>query len=103
MLTGTVPFGKLSGTEVAIKVIEGERPSKPANALKLGLSDKVWKLLEECWQAERTIRPLVKDVLSRVKAAALGGGILSPTGSISERYEGPLSAFNEYGRSLHHA
>ena len=98
-----MPFGKLSGIEVVIKVIEGVRPSKPANAPKLGLSDKVWKLLEECWQAERSIRPPVKNVLSRVKAAALGCGTLSPAGSISERYEEPLSAFNKYGGSLHHA
>lgn len=35
------------------KVLEGTRHSKTTNALEFGLSYKVWKLPEDCWQMER--------------------------------------------------
>ena len=100
MLTGTLPFGKLSGSEVVFKVVEGGKPSKPANAPELGISDKVWNLLEDCWQTERTLRPSIKGVLGRVKAAASSCGMLSPVGGVPQPYEAPLSAFDKWGRSF---
>jgi hypothetical protein len=81
------------------KVLGGGKPSKPTNALELGLSDKVWKLLEECWRAECTLRPSVKDVLGRVKAAASVRGTLSPVGDVPYRYEDPELDLNKFGRS----
>ncbi|KAF9648265.1 kinase-like protein [Thelephora ganbajun] len=96
VLTGTLPFGKLSGSEVVFKVLGGDKPSKPANALELGLFDKVWKLLEGCWQTERTLRPSVKDVLGRIKAAASVCGTLSPVGGVPQRYEDPDSDFTKF-------
>ncbi|KAF9647120.1 kinase-like protein [Thelephora ganbajun] len=87
VLTGTLPFGKRSGPDVTFKVLGGDKPPKPANALELGLSDKVWELLEDCWQTERTLRPSVKDILGRVKAAASACGALSPVRGVSQWYE----------------
>ena len=81
MLTGTLPFGRIAGSEVVFKVVGGGKPSKPTDALELGLSDKVWELLEECWQSDRTARPSVKDVSSRVKVAASICGTLFPVGA----------------------
>jgi len=103
VLTGTPPFGKLPMPEVVSKVLEGERPTKPANALELGLSDEVWKLLEDCWQTQRELRPSVKDVLDRVKGAASVCGTLPPVESVPERYEDPESDFSKFGRSLSHS
>ena len=92
----------MSGSEVFFKVLGGERPSKPANALELGLSDEVWKLLEDCWQTDRISRPSVRDVSDRVKGAASVCGILSSVGVAPQRYEDPDSDFGEFGRSLSH-
>ena len=100
VLTGTLPFGKISGSEVVFKVLMGGRPSKPANAPKLGLSDDIWELLEGCWETERTSRPSVEGVLTRAKAAALVCGVLSPVGDVPYRYEEPDSDFSKFGMSL---
>jgi hypothetical protein len=100
VLTGTLPFGKQTGSEVVFKVLVGTRPQKPANALGLGLSDKVWKLLEDCWQADRKLRPSVKDVQGRVKSAASACGILSSVGDIAQRHEDPDSDFTKFGAPL---
>ena len=100
MLTGLSPFGELSASEVVFEVLNGGRPSRPANALELGLSDKVWKLLEDCWQTERALRPSVEDVLGRVKAAASVCGTLPTVKGIPKLYEDPASDFTKFGRSL---
>jgi serine/threonine protein kinase len=94
VLTGTLPFGKQ--TEVVFKVLRGERPSKPENALELGLCDKVWKMLEECWQEERELRPPVENVLGCIKSAASACGILSPVGGVTQRQEDLDSGFNKF-------
>lgn len=109
VLTGTIPFGRKTGPEVVIKVLGGVRPSKPTNALDLGLSDDVWELLEDSWQTEREQRLPVKDVLVRVKLAASTCGILSPVddvvqlspvGGVVQRYDEPDSDFTMFGTSL---
>lgn len=97
MLTGTPPFAKLSTSEVLTKVLGGERPLKPPNAPELGLSDKVWKLVEDCWQAGRTLRPSVKDILGCVKAAAWACGPLSSVGGAPETHEGADTCFSNFG------
>lgn len=99
MLTGTLPFGKQTETGVVVKVLSGERPPKPTNALELGLSDEVWKLLEDCWQTERKLRPLVKDVLACIKSAASACGTLSPVGA-AQLHEDPDSHFVRLGTHL---
>jgi len=90
----------LSGPEVVFKVLVGERPSKPANALELGLSDEVWKLLEDCWKTDRFSRPSVRDVSDRVKRAASVCGILSSVRDAPQQYEDSDSDFGEFGGLL---
>ena len=98
VLAGTLPFGNLSGSEVVFKVVGGAKPSKPANALEAGLSDEVWKLLEDCWQTQWTLRPSIKVVSSRVRAASSLCGVLSPVGGVPQRHEDPQSDFDKFGR-----
>ena len=100
VLTGKLPFGKISGSEVVFKVVGGGKPSRPADSLELGLSDDVWELLEDCWKTVHTSRPSIEGVLPRVKAAAFACGILSPVGGIPQRYEDPDSDFAKFGGSL---
>ena len=96
VLTGTLPFGKRPGWEVVFKVVEGTRPTKPENASQLGLSGKVWTLLEECWQTDRELRPSVRDVLGRVKSAASSCGTLPSVGYAAQRPEEPDSDLHDY-------
>ena len=73
------------------------------DALELGLSDKLWKLLEDCWQTDRFSRPSVRDVSDRVKGAASVCGILSSVGGAPQRYEDSDSDFGEFGGLLSHS
>ena len=97
VLTGTLPFGKRSGWEVVFKVVEGTRPTKPEKASQLGLSGKVWTLLEDCWQTDRELRPSVRGVLSRVKSAASSCGTLPSVGYVAHQKEEPDSDIHDYG------
>lgn len=100
MLTGTLPFGKQTGSEVIFQVLQGTKPSKPTNATELGISDNVWGLLEDCWQTERQLRPPVKNVLERVKLAASACGTLPPVKGVAQRHEDSESPFSKFGASL---
>ena len=103
VLTGRTPFGRQTEPGAVIKVLGGMGPSKPINALDLGLSDKIWKLLKGCWETGHEDRPPVKDVLVCLKEAASTCGILSPVGYVIQRYkqyEVLDSGFNEFGTSL---
>jgi len=102
VLTGTLPFGGLPGPEIVFKVLEGGKPLKPENASGLGLSEKVWKLLEDSWQSDRKLRPSVTDVSSRVKVAASVCGTLSSVGGVTQRQDDPDSDLFKFGRSLLH-
>ena len=73
----------MSGSELVLKIMEGEKPTKAANALELGLSDEVWNLLEGCWQVDRALRPSIEDVSARINAAAfVCGMLLSPQSGV---------------------
>jgi serine/threonine protein kinase len=65
VLTGRWPFYPRREAEVMHAVISGERPSKPENAEKIGITEVVWDLLRECWREDRATRPNISDVLGR--------------------------------------
>lgn len=103
MLTGKLPYGKIFGSEVIFRVLGGEQPSKPVNALELGLSAEVWKLLQSCWQSQRTLRPPIRDVSDRVKIAASVCGTLPSVGSVPQRHVDPDSNFTKFGGLFPHS
>ena len=82
------------------KVMGGEKPLKPPNALELGIFDKVWNLLEDCWQFQPALRPSIEGVLGHIKAAASVCGILSPVGGVPQRYGDQESDFTKFGGSV---
>jgi len=85
---------------VVITALKGGMPLKPANALELGLSDGVWKLLEDCWKTDHALRPPIKDVSARVKVAASVCGTLSSVGGVTQAYGGLELDSAKFGRSL---
>lgn len=100
VLTGKTPFSERTGHEATFQVLKGVRPTKPTNASNLGLSDIVWELLEGCWQTDRQRRPSVRDVLSRVKSAALACGVLPAVGGVVQRRDDQDSLFTKFGMPL---
>ena len=71
MLTGTTPFARRGKTELACKVVlEGERPRRPRDSEKLGFTDKVWEVLQKCWEKVPSARPRVDLISTCLKGAA---------------------------------
>jgi hypothetical protein len=51
-------------------IVDGVRPSKPAEAAKLGFTDGLWWAVGCCWLPNRDMRLDVETVLSRLTHAA---------------------------------
>jgi hypothetical protein len=54
---------------VVNQIMEGVRPKKPEEAKRLGFSNKLWKMVELCWQEDRNARPVVEEILSALNEA----------------------------------
>ena len=67
IFTGKFPFPDDTDMNVHLMVMKGKRPSKPADASKLGLSSTAWKLVEECWNKKRDKRPEMEYVVARLR------------------------------------
>jgi serine/threonine protein kinase len=65
ILTGKQPFLLRREARVILAVISGERPPKPENAEKIGITEVMWDLLRECWKEDRAARPNISDILGR--------------------------------------
>ena len=68
-MTGTVPFSETKrATEIVPKVLRGDRPSKPLGdeAVRHGLTDKIWELLTCCWKVDPKERPTIEEVLEEL-------------------------------------
>lgn len=61
-----MPFHSLQGSEIAFRVIRGDRPAMPANANNIGISNALWELLIECWNPNYNRRPEIKRVLQHL-------------------------------------
>ncbi|KAJ6495966.1 kinase-like domain-containing protein [Mycena vulgaris] len=69
ILTGMPPFSELTNdTAVGMRVIGGQRPSKPGVASPAGL----WTLLENCWAQISDQRPTMTAILERLVGLSIG-------------------------------
>jgi len=57
------------------------------------IPDSVWKLLEDCWQTERTLRPSVGDVSGFVRTAVVHSprSVVCPNSAKTPRQTSPIS------------
>ncbi|KAJ3545188.1 hypothetical protein NM688_g5653 [Phlebia brevispora] len=61
------PFNNVRrDVEVSHYVVNGKRPPRPENSF--WISDRMWKLIEECWDRDWTKRPTMKEVVRRLEA-----------------------------------
>ncbi|KAG6905434.1 hypothetical protein DXG01_002744 [Tephrocybe rancida] len=68
-----IPFADLDPYPIMLAVIEGQRPTRPRQCehwktpcLETGLDDKLWALVERCWDADPTRRPSMNAVLQEL-------------------------------------
>ena len=101
VLTGTYEVLFRGATvEMAMSVVEGKRPRKPKNALRIGLSDPLWDFVRRCWDGRSELRPTVTEVVLQLGRAAAGwNGAMEPhvliKGIVSETTE-PESESREH-------
>lgn len=63
VFTGRVPFEGRKNEVVMFFVSQGGRPEMPAHAQVVGLTAKVWTLLESCWEQDPERRPTMEEVV----------------------------------------
>jgi len=69
VLTGELPFPRLWVAEIAVKVVEGVRPTKPENASTIGFSDSLWSFARRCWDHRVELRPKITEAVSQLERA----------------------------------
>ena len=52
------------------EIVKGVRPKKPEGAKHLGISNELWRTLEQCWLENSNARPGVEEILSSLNEAA---------------------------------
>lgn len=88
IFTGCVPYyDHLRDPTVVFKVILGIRPERPPLATRLGLSDMVWELMEQCWQGDWRHRPRISTVLQTLREAFSQYGFLAERPPVWPLYE----------------
>lgn len=65
VFTDKAPFDGQPPAKVVLCIQSGERPEMPGDAQGAGLTVKVWRLLESCWQQDPKKRPTMKEVVRR--------------------------------------
>ncbi|KAG6827259.1 hypothetical protein H0H92_012596 [Tricholoma furcatifolium] len=88
MYTGQLPFFETKRDYgVLLKVGRGERPGKPLDGIcqSHGLTDIIWRLIEECWAHSPSKRPNASQIVERLQISTIndpqvpeGWGDLSP-------------------------
>jgi len=68
VLTRKAPFDGQQPAMVAERIRSGERPRMPRNGQGVGLTGKMWKLLESCWHQNPKERPMMEEVVRRWEA-----------------------------------
>lgn len=60
VFTGMVPFGTCQPSMAAIAIMRGDRPPRPAHT---ACSNKLWELIQRCWDGMPHLRPDISEVL----------------------------------------
>lgn len=79
VLTGKVPFISSTLAGVVIAVTNGQRPHKPMDLGKVGMTERVWDLMEKCWNPNRMARPTIIQVLEKFYEFTGGNKVTNST------------------------
>ena len=75
MFTGAIPFNNSLPAVAALAIMGGERPGRPRH---VALTDRLWLLLQQCWDQDPHLRPSISEVL-RVLVPSVPHSIGLPT------------------------
>ena len=63
VLSGHVPFFRLSTVAAVLKVLDGKCPTRPRGVEGWWFPDSIWDTLECCWKRSPRDRPEIKEIL----------------------------------------
>ena len=67
VFTGAIPFSNDSSPMAMLAVMRGRRPPRPTHPV---FTEKLWTLMQRCWDQDPRLRPEASEVL-RVLLASL--------------------------------
>ena len=85
--------------ELVWATLSGIRPSKPANAETVGISESLWELIQKCWDGVSGWRPQIREVVAGVGRAANNWHTDMPPGSAQPEVADNIEEPNEPGYS----
>ena len=94
VLTGRPPFGAggRRQAEIILRVIEGQRPSKPEKAGDIGFGGGTWDLVQQCWNQDRVKRPTVDKIRKHFHRVAGTSKVVPPGPTVPDHESGNSSA-----------
>ncbi|KAF9789504.1 kinase-like domain-containing protein, partial [Thelephora terrestris] len=66
--SGTVPFPEIRSPAVPVAIMKGNRPNRPVHP---GLTEPLWRLVQECWKDTAGDRPEIADVIKELKRTSV--------------------------------
>ena len=103
VLMGDQPFHNTKSTELVHHISNGVHPDKPENPEAIGITTPLWRLIQKCWDGERTRRPRIQDIVAGVGNAAANWHTDMPLGGTEHREEPvseELSSDSKHGEFL---
>ncbi|KAH9989790.1 kinase-like domain-containing protein [Russula vinacea] len=68
VFTGKDPYHSYSDHYVSYLLIKGTQPEHPGDAaVQVGLSQKMWDLMQSCWQCDTAQRPSMSEIQSMIR------------------------------------
>jgi serine/threonine protein kinase len=69
LFSGVVPFHGVADTKTAMRVVQGQRPSRPSaeSQCMLEPEDDMWKIISGCWSQAREDRPTMTEVCEHLR------------------------------------
>ncbi|KAJ7107552.1 hypothetical protein C8R44DRAFT_577400, partial [Mycena epipterygia] len=58
LYSGRPPFSEVNDTAAMLRVIQGERPQRPA-----GMSEELWRLVNAAWATDSRMRPTIQYIV----------------------------------------
>ena len=67
VFTGRRPFNEFTTPVIILKIMDGERPTRPQEAHELGLTDSMWGMTVRCWHQDPAQRPTMTEVIELLR------------------------------------
>lgn len=68
-LTGVLPYGNTPGSVISIRIVDGDRPSRPSDAR--WLTDQIWNMITACWNQKRELRWDIHAIYDQFSASSV--------------------------------